>query len=273
MECTIPLSFVVGTTSHLTSPLVWQGAPGHQAMALAPVITDQQQRVRGAYRAFHTMGGFDQMTAKLGGFWDSMLGEGRHWWITANSDSHQHYTEGGVDFWPGEYSKTYVYAEKNYDSILSALRAGKVFVTTGDLVSELYLEVAHDNRSVTIGEEIRVSPGSEITVKIRLRDPETRNAAGENPHVNRVDLIVGEVTGKVEDRTANSNESTRVAQRFTSSTWTRKGEYLTMSYVFRVQGPMYVRIRGTNTLELEPEQDPSAENPGATSGFTPIPYS
>jgi len=26
------------------------------------------------------MGGFDQMTARLGGFWDSMLGEGRRWW-------------------------------------------------------------------------------------------------------------------------------------------------------------------------------------------------
>ena len=34
------------------------------------------------------MGGFDQMTARLGGFWDSMLGEGRRWWVTANSDSH-----------------------------------------------------------------------------------------------------------------------------------------------------------------------------------------
>ena len=142
-----------------------------------------------------------------------------------------------------------------------------MFVTTGDLVSEIYLEVTQEERSAAIGEEIRVSPGSEFTVKIRLRDPETRNAAGENPHINRVDLIVGEVTGKVEDRTANSNESTRVAQRFTSSTWRRKGEYLTMSYVLRVQGPMYVRIRGTNTLELEPELDPPAENPWSDLWF------
>ena len=243
------------------------GAPGHQAMALAPVITNELQRVRGAYRGFHTMGGFDQMTAKLGGFWDSMLGEGRHWWITANSDSHRHYTEGGVDFWPGEYSKTYVYAEKNYDSILSALRAGKVFVTTGDLVSEIYLEVTQENRSATIGEEITVYPGSEITVKIRIRDPHAKNAVEENPEVNRVDLIVGEITGSVEDRTANSNGSTRVSQRFTSLTWRREGEYLTMSYALRVPGSMYVRIRGTNTFELEPEQDPPAENPWSDLWF------
>jgi hypothetical protein len=45
------------------------------------------------------MGGFDQMTARSGGFWDAMLGEGRRWWITANSDAHEHYTEGaGVNF-------------------------------------------------------------------------------------------------------------------------------------------------------------------------------
>ncbi len=239
------------------------GAPGHQAMALStsPLITDEQQRVRGVYGGFPTMGGFDQMTAKLGGFWDSMLGEGRHWWITANSDSHKHYSEGGADFWPGEYSKTYVYAEKNHDSILSALRAGKVFVTTGDLVSELYLEVTQQNRSATIGEAITVSPGSEVTVKIRVRDPQTGNAEGENPHVNRVDLIVGEVTGDVDDPAANSNESTRVAQRFTSSIWKGEGAYLTMSHVLSVAGPLYVRVRGTNTDELEPEQDPPAENP------------
>ncbi|MCZ6642010.1 MAG: phosphoesterase [Gammaproteobacteria bacterium] len=237
------------------------GAPGHQAMSIAVSITDELRRVRGAYGRFPTMGGFDQMTAKLGGFWDSMLGEGRRWWITANSDSHVNYTQGGVDFWPGEYSKTYVYAEKNYDSILSALRGGKVFVTTGDLVSELFVEVTQENRTAAIGDEITVEPGSEITVKIRIRDPNTENAAEENPQVRRVDLIVGDVTGPVEDRAANSNESTSIVERYTSLTWKREGEYLLMSHTLAVPGPMYVRVRGTNTDELEPKQDPPAENP------------
>ena len=82
------------------------GAPGHQAISLTtnPLATNAERLVRSGYGGFPTMGGFDQMTAKLGGFWDSMLGEGRRWWITANSDSHKHYSEGGVDFWPGEYS-------------------------------------------------------------------------------------------------------------------------------------------------------------------------
>ena len=115
------------------------GAPGHQAAAMNPDGTNDSTGTRGGYGRSPTLGGFDQLTARVGGFWDSMLGEGRRWWITANSDSHVNWREGGRDFWPGEYSKTYVWANKNHDSILAALRAGRVFVTTGDLISELYV--------------------------------------------------------------------------------------------------------------------------------------
>ncbi len=33
-----------------------------------------------------TYGGADYMVAKLGGLWDSLLGEGRHWWAFSDSD-------------------------------------------------------------------------------------------------------------------------------------------------------------------------------------------
>src|SRR3546814_16824905 len=85
-------------------------------------------RPRGAYGKFPTMGGYDQMTARGGGFWDSMLGEGRRWWITANSDSHIHWSDGGADFWPGESSKTYAIADKNHRSEESSV--GKECVST-----------------------------------------------------------------------------------------------------------------------------------------------
>ncbi|MCZ6502311.1 MAG: phosphoesterase [Gammaproteobacteria bacterium] len=239
------------------------GAPGHQAIALSnsPMFENDQMRARGAYGGYPTLGGFDQMTAQLGGFWDSMLGEGRHWWITANSDSHQHFDEGGVDFWPGEYSKTYIYADKNHDSILSGLRAGHVFVTTGHLISELYVEVTQENHSASIGEEITVPTGSEVTITIRVRDPETPNPVGDYPKVNRVDLIVGRVTGVADDPATNSNSSTRVVKRFTSQDWEGHGEYMTMSETFTISSPHYIRVRGTNTDELEPLTDPPAENP------------
>jgi hypothetical protein len=239
------------------------GAPGHQAFALSthPAAADKSRLVRGGYSGFPTMGGYDQMTAKLGGFWDSMLGEGRRWWITANSDSHIHYSEKGFDFWPGEYSKTFVFAEKSHSSILSALRAGNVFVTTGDLVSELYVEVSSAERSASIGEELAVAQGDEVVINIRARDPNLNNPSGDNPEVTRIDLIVGEVMGPSADPTLDTNATTGVVQRFTAADWHREGEYLMMSRVIRVTQPLYVRVRGTNTDELEPQKDPPAENP------------
>ena len=33
------------------------------------------------------------MTATVGGLWDSLLAEGKPWWISANSDSHVNWNE------------------------------------------------------------------------------------------------------------------------------------------------------------------------------------
>jgi hypothetical protein len=237
------------------------GAPGHQAITLNP---DGSLRPypRGGYRQFPTMGAFDQMTARIGGFWDSMLGEGRRWWITANSDSHIHYTEGGFDFWPGEYSKTYVFAEKNHDSIIEALRKGNIFVTTGDLISEMTVNVSDGKNMAGIGEELNPAPGSNVDVTITIRDPNTDNHHGDNPRVSRVDLIVGKVSGRVTDKSLDTNDSTVVVKRFTKKDWQRQGEFLTMTHrLNNVTTSIYVRVRGTSTDELEPEPDPPGEDP------------
>jgi hypothetical protein len=78
-----------------------EGAPGHQAGTLAPDGT-QKKDSKGEPTGFlggytrsgaHTLGGFDQMTAFVGGLWDAMLGEGRRFWIVATSDSHSHYAD------------------------------------------------------------------------------------------------------------------------------------------------------------------------------------
>ncbi|MCY4508596.1 MAG: phosphoesterase, partial [Acidobacteria bacterium] len=60
-----------------------EGAPGHQAATL----TDRNSSVyRGSYwnPGAQTLGGFDQMTAIVGGLWDALLGEGRRFWIVAS---------------------------------------------------------------------------------------------------------------------------------------------------------------------------------------------
>lgn len=237
------------------------GAPGHQAATLNRDST-LNKRPRGGYGQFPTMGGFDQMTAKLGGFWDSMLGEGRRWWITANSDSHVHWREGGSDFWPGEYSKTYVLAQRNHDDIMDGIRNGRVFVTLGDLISELYVRVEGGNESANIGSEIHITPGDEVTVTIRFKDPNTLNSWGQNPEVTRVDLILGEVSGAVTDRNSDNNPSTKVIARFTESDWTVSDDFRELIYtISKVNKESYIRIRGTNRNELEPQKDERGESP------------
>ncbi|WP_433003959.1 PHP domain-containing protein [Kribbella sp. CA-294648] len=111
-----------------------EGAPGHQAAGLpAPGMA----RGRGLYdgkpgrysfpglpaEAYRTHGGFDWMAATVGGVWDSMLAEGKPFWITVSSDGHQAC---------GDWVKNPVDAldQKSYDN-LPYDETGRTFMTTG----------------------------------------------------------------------------------------------------------------------------------------------
>lgn len=250
---------------HDTAPAVavgMEGAPGRQALALAPDGRPTRGAPRGGYDNYPTLGGYDQMTARLGGLWDALLGEGRRWWVTANSDSHIHYTEGGADFWPGEYAKTYVYARRSHDDILDGIRAGRMFVTTGDLVAELYVEARAGRASAAIGGELETACGADVEVTIRFRDPRAANHRGDDPSVSRVDLIVGEILGRAADRDSDSNPTTRVVLRAGEGEWRADGEFREATHTLRdVRQPMYLRVRGTSGTEAEPQPDVRGEDP------------
>jgi hypothetical protein len=244
-----------------------EGAPGHQAAALAPDGSIKPDGNRGSYRRAPTLGGFDAMSARLGGFWDSLLGEGRRWWITATSDSHKHFTEGGVDFWPGEYSKTYVYAQKNHEDILDGLRHGRIFVVTGDLISALDVKAftgktRAPKSQAEIGGTLNVKAGQDVNLSLTIRDPAGANFGGRTPELARVDIIMGDVTVGQSDPNLDRNPSTRVIARLTPTEWKRDGEIITATYLVpKVSKNSYIRFRGTNTQELEPAPDPDGENP------------
>jgi hypothetical protein len=95
-----------------------------------------------------------------------------------------------------------------------------------------------------------------------VRDPAGANAAGRTPAVARIDLISGPITGAAANRSSDRAAGTAVAQRFTATDWTRDGEVLTMTHrIPAVSGPLYLRVRGTSTAELEPAADPKGEDP------------
>lgn len=247
-----------------------EGAPGHQAGALHPDGSLDPAGRRGGYRKIATMGGFDPMTARLGGLWDAMLTEGRRWWITATSDSHRHWREGGSDFWPGEYSKTYVKARHDYGDVIDGLRKGRIFVATGDLVSQVDVTAtgSRTHRSAGLGEDLLARRGDDVTVVIRVRDPKAANGGGFDPQLARIDLISGPITGQTANRAADRGPRTQVLKRFTASDWQSNGEVVTVRYQLKnIREPLYLRVRGTNTSELEPSADPAGEDPWSDLWF------
>lgn len=258
------------------APLLYrgmEGAPGHQADALAPDGSQKRDAEgkpsgnRGAYRnaGASTLGGFDQMTAVVGGLWDSLLGEGRRFWIVATSDSHVNFANAerpGSDFWPGQYQKTYVQAQRAYDDILDGLRQGRVFVVSGDLINELDVTAASASGSATMGAELTAAPGEPLSITIRFRVPETPNAHGDRPRVRRIDLIAGAVRGIFANPNGDKNDTATVVRRFTEPDWVRQGDAYVVKTTLPAAGPgMYIRVRGTSTQELEPAMDQAGDNP------------
>jgi len=260
------------------------GAEGHQAATLNGDGSLKPDGIRGEYPDHPTYGGYDQMTARLGGVWDSLLSEGRRFWVTGVSDSHGHYTDGWADFWPGQYAKTYVLADKNYDAIFAALKSGQIFVTTGDLIDELDMSVQEQGAGSTkaantaltarAGESLKVKAGSDVKIQIRFRVPAALNGNNERPQVARLDVIGGQISGAAPDRNSDEAPQTRVLQRFDQTEFGKvsadsNGVVYQLSYQLKnLQHSQYIRLRGTNQRdELEPNADTKGENPWSDLWF------
>jgi hypothetical protein len=237
---------------HAAAPQVlvgMEGAPGHQATRVH----------RGLYRNADapTLGGFDQMTATVGGIWDTLLSEGHRFWITASSDSHVNQRDGGSDFDPGQYSKTHVWARRDAEDILDGLRHGRMFAVTGDLIDALELRAtANDDeaRSATMGGTLSMSPGASMRVELRVRVPASANHAGRHPVLDHVELIVGGPGG--------GNGPVMQTRVFGASDWQVDGAWRSVSWVLPVptRGG-FVRARGSSTAEVTPLPDVPGEDP------------
>ncbi|WNH51270.1 hypothetical protein [Stenotrophomonas oahuensis] len=234
---------------HAAAPQVlvgMEGAPGHQGI----------RSERGLYRnkAAPTFGGFDQMTAQVGGIWDQMLADGLRFWITASSDSHVNVRDGGRDYDPGEYSKTYAWARPEADDILDSLRHGRTFAVTGDLVDRVELSVGEGTRSATLGETLPVSADGTLQVKLRVRQPNVPNANGDRPALKLIELVVG---GKGADGALKMQ-----SRHFAASDWQRDGDWISVTWTLPVPANGgFVRARGNSTGERVALADLPGEDP------------
>ncbi len=248
-------------------------APG-VAFGFEGIVGHQKLAARGDYgfslgsrtRFARTYGGADYFLARVGGVWDSLLGEGRHFWVFADSDFHNPVN----DFWPGEYAKTFTFAKStSYADIVGGMRYGNSFTVTGGLVDRLSFRAANATSSATMGQTLVVRPGADVTVTVVFRVPSSRTGPGK-PVLDHLDLIYGLTHAKAKPGTTAyllaTNSSARVLLRRKPATpWTGSGpkgtEYTVTFRVFGLQHSSYIRLRGTNLgLGLAGQTD-AAGNP------------
>ncbi|MBG9986881.1 LPXTG cell wall anchor domain-containing protein [Facklamia sp. DSM 111018] len=237
----------------------FEGMPGNQ-------LGGDRGEMRDIY------GGADEMIAKVGGVWDSLLGEGRDLYNYANSDFHfkvssnELYSSG---YWPSEYSRNYTEVEGNtFQDIVKGLKSGNSWSVFGDLISGLDFFVTAGDQTATMGETLHLDKNTEANLTIRFQETLKNNYkhlfedyesdVTNNPILDHIDLIVGNIYGKVADKRTDFNPTTRIQERFDADDWGQADEngWYSMSLPFHVNEDMYMRLRGTNhELGSEGETD------------------
>ncbi|WGS24080.1 MULTISPECIES: hypothetical protein [unclassified Bradyrhizobium] len=164
-------------------------------------------------------------TAKVGGLWDGMLGEGRNFFNFVSSDWHERGVYGArdastsSDFMPGEYTKLYVPNTDNFSSqsIIDGMRSGNSYSVNGDIIGPdmvFRAKAPRDGGWKTMGETMVVRPGDKIQVEMEMTVPARNNSpysfnnpllaqAGisqplNKPSLDHVDLITGQITGPID---------------------------------------------------------------------------
>ncbi len=199
----------------------WEGQPGHQAES------DRGGFGSGAYPHGRevvagkgnvpggTFGGTGYYCAAIGHMWDALLGEGRNWWLFANSDYHSRsvteepafdsaknpavdpnsdkpvanprtldsgwrgVTATKADFWPGEYQKDYVFVKNSRKAtaqdVLDGMRSGNSFIVQGDLIRGLKFTASAKGPEADMGEVLTVKSGDRVLVKVKVYVPNVNN--------------------------------------------------------------------------------------------------
>jgi hypothetical protein len=266
----------------------FEGAPGHQVndfRGLGNTVTCADGTcTSGDFGG--TYGGVGYYTAKVGGLWDTLLGEGRRWFNYANSDYHAHWTAGGDDFYPGEYQKTYVHVvdknrdgEQDLDEIADGLRSGNAYFVHGDLIDHLEFSAESRMNTASMGGTLNIKDWrwfrEPLVLTIKFKSPASNNCVADGtfvkdcppPIVDHIDLIAGKITGKIDpsspDYTKATNETTKVIATFTADDWRTDGHgYNVITYRIKdLDDSMYFRLRGTNVPVNTLDETDEAGNP------------
>jgi hypothetical protein len=244
-----------------------------------------------------TYGGTGFYAAMVGGLWDGLLAEGHKFFHFASSDYHWHWADGGSDFWPGEYQKTYTYintkAKDPIQAVFDGNRSGNTWNVQGDLIDELEFSAKSQGKTKMMGQTLKVKKGKAVTIKVKVHDPKTPNYCPFDfnnpslaqvgieqplnmPELDHIDVIAGTITGNepmtVFDADGNPDPAAtdygtdaRVIETFYREYGKDKKGYLTFVMKIWPKEDMFIRLRGTNLPAGVPYETDEFGNPLADS--------
>ncbi len=279
----------------------FEGAPGHAASTFVGERRGHYSDKPSAgsfadypVESYRTHGGYDYYTAQVGGVWDSLLSEGRPFYITCNSDSHlylgdlhqfdrrDYKTQGYVtatgvqrnlkpgdprgdsDYAPGIYTETKVFAERRDPlAVLAGMRSGNMYTCLGGMLDSLSYYVHDGERAVPMGGYLHLpGTGASVELVVEIEVAARRNLGGYQPTLDHVDLIVGDVLPSSVERDSQRNPTARVLRRILPRDCDRQGNRYSFRHLFRnVSRSFYLRLRGTNTSVVSPQLDPPDIDP------------
>lgn len=228
--------------------------------------------------------GADEMIAVTGGVWDALLSEGRKFYNFANSDFHfkvsadEKYSSG---YWPSEYSSNHIWVEPgedktfSYSDVVEGMRSGNSYSVYGNLISDLQFTASNSGNEATMGGDLKTNKNAPVTVTIRFKSDNTNNykslyntntniAVDNTPVLDHVDLIMGHVTGKVDESNYNStgNTDAKIVKTFHKDELANalgNDGYYTLTYTVNADTDLYFRVRGTTVSTVDEHGDPLAD--------------
>ena len=200
-------------------------------------------------------------------------------------------TASKADFWPGEYQKDYVFVKNarfaTAQNVLNGMRSGNSFIVQGDLIRDLKFTATvlgwGPDRDATMGEFLTVRPKQRVLIKVMVKVPDVNNLcpyAFDNPSLaqvgiqqslnrpvlHHVDLISGEVTGKIAPTDAKytdpTNSTAKIVQTVLVSDMKNEGHgWKSFIFSFKAENSCYFRLRGTNLPPNTPYETDDQGNP------------
>ncbi len=89
-----------------------------------------------------------KQTWDVGEEWDKLLCKGYKLFARNGSDFHQHFEDGGHDYYPGEFSQDYLWVKENtYGEIVKAYRSGDFYCSVGDPIKNPVFKVSKTDKN------------------------------------------------------------------------------------------------------------------------------